>query len=149
VKLRWRRLGSPGGGERFNLQLLAERLELVLQELEGPAAAVAIIDSIQKRSTTPKAQQCARLGWAQVRDCAAALAAPGQAPGTRPLLRWGHVTKEAWLAGPKVLELWFDAVLTSRCDRFASHRLLRAVKNRFGRPAGTGVFEWRDRGSLK
>jgi len=48
VKLRWRRLGSPGGGESINLQLLAETdLELVLQELEALRPAVAIIDSIQ------------------------------------------------------------------------------------------------------
>jgi DNA repair protein RadA/Sms len=39
-----------------------------------------------------------------------------------------------------------DAVLTFEGDRFASHRLLRAVKNRFGATHELGVFEMRDGG---
>ena len=53
------------------------------------------------------------------------------------------------LAGPKVLEHLVDAVLTFEGDRFASHRLLRAVKNRFGATHELGVFEMRDRGLLE
>ena len=34
-----------------------------------------------------------------------------------------------------------DAVLTFEGDRFASHRLLRGVKNRFGATCELGVFE--------
>jgi len=34
-------------------------------------------------------------------------------------------------------------------DRFAQYRLLRAVKNRFGATAETGVFEMPIGGSLK
>jgi len=58
----------------------------------------------------------------------------------------GHVTKEGVLAGPKVLEHLVDAVLTFEGDRFASHRLLRAVKNRFGATHELGVFEMRGQG---
>ncbi|MBD2423903.1 DNA repair protein RadA [Cyanobium sp. FACHB-13342] len=151
VKLRWRRLaqssvgdpaGDPGAGADF--QLLAETdLELVLQELEALRPAVAIIDSIQ-------ALHDAELGSApgsvaQVRDCAAALARIAKRQDTA-LLLVGHVTKEGALAGPKVLEHLVDAVLTFEGDRFASHRLLRAVKNRFGATHELGVFEMRDRG---
>ena len=39
-----------------------------------------------------------------------------------------------------------DAVLTFEGDRFASHRLLRAVKNRFGATHELGVFEMRGQG---
>jgi len=159
VKLRWHRLaqntqadprgdadgeafGDPGAGADF--QLLAETdLELVLQELEALRPAVAIIDSIQ-------ALHDAELGSApgsvaQVRDCAAALARIAKRQDTA-LLLVGHVTKEGALAGPKVLEHLVDAVLTFEGDRFASHRLLRAVKNRFGATHELGVFEMRDRG---
>lgn len=159
VKLRWRRLaqstqadprgdaagealGDPGAGADF--QLLAETdLELVLQELEALRPAVAIIDSIQ-------ALHDAELGSApgsvaQVRDCAAALARIAKRQDTA-LLLVGHVTKEGALAGPKVLEHLVDAVLTFEGDRFASHRLLRAVKNRFGATHELGVFEMRDWG---
>ena len=161
VKLRWRRLaevqiqaqdpalgdGPPaahGQGAGADFQLLAETdLELVLQELESLRPAVAIIDSIQ-------ALHDAELGSApgsvaQVRECAAALARIAKRQNTA-LLLVGHVTKEGMLAGPKVLEHLVDAVLTFEGDRFASHRLLRAVKNRFGATHELGVFEMRDRG---
>ena len=152
VKLRWRRLAEaspaqPEAGESkagADFQLLAETdLELVLQELEALRPAVAIIDSIQ-------ALHDAELGSApgsvsQVRECAAALARIAKRQDTA-LLLVGHVTKEGALAGPKVLEHLVDAVLTFEGDRFASHRLLRAVKNRFGATHELGVFEMRDRG---
>ncbi|MCP9810077.1 DNA repair protein RadA, partial [Cyanobium sp. HWJ4-Hawea] len=159
VKLRWRRLAEMGESPPelpeaqesleqapgvADLQLLAETdLELVLQELESLRPAVAIIDSIQ-------ALHDAELGSApgsvaQVRECAAALARIAKRQDTA-LLLVGHVTKEGALAGPKVLEHLVDAVLTFEGDRFASHRLLRAVKNRFGATHELGVFEMRDRG---
>jgi DNA repair protein RadA/Sms len=152
VKLRWRRLAeaTPGESEAgeseagADFQLLAETdLELVLQELEALRPAVAIIDSIQ-------ALHDAELGSApgsvsQVRECAAALARIAKRQDTA-LLLVGHVTKEGALAGPKVLEHLVDAVLTFEGDRFASHRLLRAVKNRFGATHELGVFVMRDRG---
>ncbi len=53
----------------------------------------------------------------------------------------GHVTKEGYLAGPKTLEHMVDTVLYLEGDRFASFRLLRAVKNRFGTGNEVGVFE--------
>ena len=149
VKLRWRRLAEVSGeevtgAEGADFQLLAETdLELVLQELEALRPAVAIIDSIQ-------ALHDAELGSApgsvaQVRECAAALARIAKRQNTA-LLLVGHVTKEGMLAGPKVLEHLVYAVLTFEGDRFASHRLLRAAKNRFGATHELGVFEMRDRG---
>ena len=61
----------------------------------------------------------------------------------------GHVTKEGMLAGPKVLEHLVDAVLTFEGDRFASHRLLRAVKNRFGATHELVVFEMQGAGLVE
>ncbi|MCP9916506.1 DNA repair protein RadA [Cyanobium sp. ATX 6F1] len=163
VKLRWRRLGEPlsaAGADPAapspspepaeagsGLQLLAETdLDHVLQELEALRPAVAVIDSIQalhdgELSSAPGSV-------AQVRDCAAALARIAKRQDTAMLLV-GHVTKEGMLAGPKVLEHLVDAVLTFEGDRFASHRLLRAVKNRFGATHELGVFEMRDRGLVE
>jgi len=143
VKLRWRRLGGAGS----QLQLLAETdLELVLQELESLRPAVAIIDSIQALHDGELASAPGSV--AQVRECAAALARIAKRQDTA-LLLVGHVTKEGTLAGPKVLEHLVDAVLTFEGDRFASHRLLRAVKNRFGATHELGVFEMRDRGLVE
>ncbi len=153
VKLRWRRLVdqqpeeaavASGDAPEAGMQLLSETdLELVLQELEALRPAVAVIDSIQ-------ALHDGELGSApgsvaQVRECAAALARIAKRQDTA-LLLVGHVTKEGLLAGPKVLEHLVDAVLTFEGDRFASHRLLRAVKNRFGATHELGVFEMRGQG---
>ncbi|MBD2718518.1 DNA repair protein RadA [Synechococcus sp. FACHB-909] len=159
VKLRWRRLAEDGpgagpgavpeagDGESEGLRLLAETdLELVLQELETLRPEVAIIDSIQ-------ALHDAELGSApgsvsQVRECAAALQRIAKRQHTA-LVLVGHVTKEGMLAGPKVLEHLVDAVLTFEGDRFASHRLLRAAKNRFGATHELGVFEMRGAGLVE
>lgn len=53
----------------------------------------------------------------------------------------GHVTKEGTVAGPRVLEHMVDTVLYFEGDRFASYRILRGVKNRFGSTNEIGVFE--------
>jgi DNA repair protein RadA/Sms len=153
VKLRWRRLArideaGVDGAEDVeaggDFQLLAETdLELVLQELEALRPAVAIIDSIQALHDAELASAPGSV--AQVRECAAALARIAKRQDTA-LLLVGHVTKEGMLAGPKVLEHLVDAVLTFEGDRFASHRLLRAVKNRFGATHELGVFEMQGRG---
>jgi DNA repair protein RadA/Sms len=143
VKLRWRRLGEAGTAGT-GLRLLAETdLEVVLEELEALAPAVAMIDSIQALHDPELGSAPGSV--AQVRDCAAALQQLAKRRGIA-LLLVGHVTKEGLLAGPKVLEHLVDAVLTFEGDRFASHRLLRAVKNRFGATHELGVFEMRDGG---
>lgn len=140
VKLRWQRLQRRGA----DLQLLAETdLELVLEELEALRPDVAIIDSIQAMHDANLTSAPGSV--AQVRECAAALQRLAKRQNTA-LLLVGHVTKEGVLAGPKVLEHLVDAVLTFEGDRFASHRLLRAVKNRFGATHELGVFEMRGQG---
>ena len=53
----------------------------------------------------------------------------------------GHVTKDGSIAGPKTLEHLVDAVLALEGERYASLRLLRAAKNRFGSTEEVGVFE--------
>ena len=58
----------------------------------------------------------------------------------------GHVTKEGVVAGPRVLEHMVDTVLYFEGDRYASYRVLRGVKNRFGSTNEIGVFEMRTSG---
>jgi DNA repair protein RadA/Sms len=53
----------------------------------------------------------------------------------------GHVTKDGSVAGPRVLEHLVDTVLQFEGDRYREHRVLRAVKNRFGSTNELGVFE--------
>ena len=58
-----------------------------------------------------------------------------------PTLLVGHVTKDGSLAGPKVLEHVVDTVLYFEGEQHHAHRIVRAVKNRFGAANELGVFE--------
>jgi DNA repair protein RadA/Sms len=61
----------------------------------------------------------------------------------------GHVTKEGTVAGPRVLEHMVDTVLYFEGDRYASYRILRGVKNRFGSTNEIGIFEMRREGLVE
>jgi DNA repair protein RadA/Sms len=53
----------------------------------------------------------------------------------------GHVTKDGFIAGPKMIEHMVDAVLYFEGDRYHRFRILRTVKNRFGSTNEIGMFE--------
>ena len=150
VKLRSLRLGigeekgKKAGGIHENLYLLPEtNLETILEELESLRPKVAVIDSIQ--ALFYSALTSAPGSVAQVRECTSALMQLAKKENIS-LFIVGHVTKEGAIAGPKVLEHLVDTVLYFEGDRFASHRLLRSVKNRFGATHELGVFEMVDKG---
>jgi DNA repair protein RadA/Sms len=158
VKLRSQRLGIGQSADQSalsddavptpsvadNLYLLPETdLETILHELESLRPQVGVIDSIQALYFA--ALNSAPGSVAQVRECTTALMQVAKRENIT-LFIVGHVTKEGAIAGPKVLEHLVDTVLYFEGDRFASHRLLRAVKNRFGATNELGVFEMIDRG---
>lgn len=126
------------------LYLLPETdLETILRELEALRPQVAVIDSIQALYFS--SLNSAPGSVSQVRECTSALMQVAKREGIT-LFIVGHVTKEGAIAGPKVLEHLVDTVLYFEGDRFASHRLLRSVKNRFGATHELGVFEMADVG---
>ncbi len=154
VKLRWQRLRegfadgpetqAEPGADLANFFLLPEtNLEAILLELESLRPQIAVIDSIQALHFA--ALSSAPGSVAQVRECTSALMQLAKRANIT-LMIVGHVTKEGAIAGPKVLEHLVDTVLYFEGDRFASHRLLRSVKNRFGATHELGVFEMADRG---
>jgi DNA repair protein RadA/Sms len=131
---------SAGAG----LFLLPEvDLETILMELEALKPTVAVIDSIQ--ALYYGALTSAPGSVSQVRECTSGLMQVAKRDDIS-LFIVGHVTKEGAIAGPKVLEHLVDTVLYFEGDRFASHRLLRSVKNRFGATHELGIFEMVDRG---
>jgi DNA repair protein RadA/Sms len=75
-----------------------------------------------------------------VREAAARLLRVSKQSGVATFLV-GHVTKDGSVAGPRVLEHLVDCVLQFEGDRYHAHRILRAVKNRFGSTNELGVFE--------
>jgi DNA repair protein RadA/Sms len=134
VKLRADRLGGAAG-----IHILAEtELETVCATLEQERPQVCVIDSVQtlyaaELGSTPGSV-------AQVREAAARLLRVAKECGIAVFLV-GHVTKDGAVAGPRVLEHLVDCVLQFEGDRYREHRVLRAVKNRFGSTNEIGVFE--------
>ena len=142
VKMRSQRLGMAEQGGQ--LYLLPEiDLEVIVRELYHLRPAVAVIDSIQALYFNHL--NAAPGSVSQVRECTAALMRIAKKENIS-LFIVGHVTKEGVIAGPKVLEHLVDTVLYFEGDHFASYRLLRAVKNRFGATQEIGVFTMTDCG---
>lgn len=131
-------------GAGADLYVLPETdLEEILREVDSLKPNVTVIDSIQ--TVFFPALTSAPGSVAQVRECTAALMKVAKHEDITMLIV-GHVTKEGAIAGPKVLEHLVDTVLYFEGDRFASHRLLRTVKNRFGATHEIGIFEMVDQG---
>jgi DNA repair protein RadA/Sms len=121
------------------LYLLAETcLERILEEMARIKPALVIVDSVQTVFSLKLQSPPGSIG--QVREAATQLlfAAKGQ---NVPTCLVGHVTKDGSLAGPKALEHVVDTVLYFEGERHHSHRVVRAVKNRFGAISELGVFE--------
>jgi DNA repair protein RadA/Sms len=134
VKLRAARLGGCDA-----VEILAEtELEAVCATLERERPAVCVIDSVQ----TLWAQEIGSApgSVSQVREAASRLLRVAKESGVATFLV-GHVTKDGAVAGPRVLEHLVDCVLQFEGDRYHAHRILRAVKNRFGSTNELGVFE--------
>ncbi len=58
----------------------------------------------------------------------------------------GHVTKEGFIAGPKILEHIVDTVIQFEGESNHTFRILRALKNRFGSTNEIGIFEMHEEG---
>src|SRR5215510_6132317 len=142
VKSRGERL-AVGGAPLF---LLAETcLERILEEIARIKPALVIVDSIQTVFSLKFQSAPGSIG--QVREAATQLLFMAKNQNV-PTLLVGHVTKDGSLAGPKALEHVVDTVLYFEGERHHSHRVVRAVKNRFGAVSELGVFEMTSSGLL-
>jgi DNA repair protein RadA/Sms len=135
IKSRGDRLGVGAAA----LYLLSETcIERILEEIARLKPTLVVIDSVQ--TVWSNKFQSAPGSIGQVREAATQFlfAAKGQ---NVPTVLVGHVTKDGNLAGPKVLEHVVDTVLYFEGERHHAHRVVRAVKNRFGAVSELGVFE--------
>ncbi len=142
IKMRADRLGEFSD----SMELLCETdLGTIREIIEKKRPKVVVIDSIQ----TMYAEEAGSApgSVSQVRESTNVLMQIAKGLGIMIFIV-GHVTKEGNVAGPKVLEHMVDTVLYFEGERFASYRLLRAVKNRFGSTNEIGVFEMGE-GGLK
>jgi DNA repair protein RadA/Sms len=139
VKLRAARLGNTEG-----VEILAEtELDAVCATLERERPDVCVIDSVQTLYAADLGSAPGSVG--QVREAAGRLLRVSKECGVATILV-GHVTKDGAVAGPRVLEHLVDCVLQFEGDRYHAHRILRAVKNRFGSTNEIGVFEMTGQG---
>ena len=140
VKDRGQRLGVTDAP----LYLLAETcLDRILEEVDRIKPSLLIGDSIQTVFSTKLQSAPGSLG--QIRQAANLLLFAAKKRNL-PTFLIGHVTKDGSLAGPKVLEHVVDTVLYFEGERHHSHRVVRAIKNRFGAVSELGVFEMTDSG---
>jgi len=138
-------------GERIDalhkelMLVAASELESIMATISKQRPMAVVIDSIQTMMSNRLTSAPGTVS--QVRDCAAALIQQAKQLG-HALILVGHVTKDGSIAGPRVLEHMVDAVLYFEGDKGHAHRILRAVKNRFGPAGEIGVFEMSDRGLI-
>ena len=140
IKLRAERIGECND----NLKTFCEtNLDIIEEVLKKEMPQVVIIDSIQ---TMYREEISAAPGSvSQVRESTSILMQLAKGLNITIFIV-GHVTKEGVVAGPRVLEHMVDTVLYFEGDRYASYRILRSVKNRFGSTNEIGVFEMRQDG---
>jgi DNA repair protein RadA/Sms len=134
IKLRAHRIDK-----NHQLNVLAETsLEVVLASVMAMEPELVIIDSIQTMYSEEVSGVAG--GVSQVTNAVQQIMRLAK-QNHISFIVIGHVTKEGFLAGPKTLEHMVDTVLYLEGERFASFRILRCVKNRFGTTNEVGVFE--------
>lgn len=140
IKLRADRVGEYPE----NLFILPETdIAAVVTRTEEMVPDLLVVDSIQ---TMYREDMTSAPGSVpQVRECTSELMRLAKA-NEIPTFVVSHVNKEGAIAGPKVMEHMVDAVLYFEGERSSDHRILRAIKNRFGSTNEIGVFEMTDRG---
>ena len=140
IKMRADRLNVKGS----NIIICAQTcFEVIAEELSNTKPSLCIIDSIQTLYSenvngTPGSVS-------QAREVTAGLIRIAKSNGL-PIILVGHVTKDGAIAGPKTLEHMVDTVLYFEGDNTGAYRILRSVKNRFGRSGELAFFEMTQHG---
>jgi DNA repair protein RadA/Sms len=121
-------------------------LEKILQDIQTFRPSTVVVDSIQTIYSSELPSTPGSIS--QVREASSRLLYLAKHLSI-PVFLVGHVTKEGFIAGPKVLEHMVDTVLYIEGEANHAFRILRAVKNRFGSTNEIGVFEMKDSGLVE
>lgn len=135
VKMRADRLG----GNSENCFIYSETLiDNVLEEAKAMQPDLMIVDSVQ--TMYAGTMDSAPGSVSQIKEVAAQLLRFAK-ESEIPVILIGHITKDGYIAGPKVLEHIVDVVLQFEGENKGSYRILRSIKNRFGSTSELAVFE--------
>src|SRR4030043_637607 len=121
-------------------------VEKILQDIQTLRPLTVVVDSIQTIYSSELPSTPGTIP--QVREASSRLLYLAKHLSI-PIFIVGHVTKEGFIAGPKVLEHMVDTVLYIEGEANQAFRILRAVKNRFGSTNEIGVFEMKDSGLVE
>jgi DNA repair protein RadA/Sms len=135
IKMRADRIAPPND----NCYVYCETsIDSVLHHASTIEPRMIVIDSVQTMYTDSIDSPAGSVS--QIRESAARLQLFAKNRNIAVFLI-GHVTKDGYIAGPKLLEHMVDTVLYFEGDRHFGFRILRSVKNRFGSTAELGIFE--------
>ena len=142
VKMRAERLAAGASAERLVAPDIDIFCETLIEDIIAEAAAnhpdLMIVDSVQTMYS--EAVDSTPGSVSQIKEVAAELLRFAKESGV-PVILIGHITKDGYIAGPKILEHIVDAVLQFEGENRGSYRILRSIKNRFGSTSEIAVFE--------
>jgi DNA repair protein RadA/Sms len=122
-------------------------LENIIETAEQIKPELLILDSIQNCHLTHGARAIPGT-IAQLREAGFRLMKLAKENNIATCVT-GHITKEGYIAGPKILEHMVDGVFYLQGEDRFSTRILRSVKNRFGTIYETGFFEMEEDGLIQ
>ena len=124
--------------------VLAETdLNPIIKAINDLNPVLIVIDSIQTMYRSELDNSPGTV--TQIRECTSLLLEEAKKKHYSVLIV-GHVTKEGFIAGPKLLEHIVDTVIQFEGESHHSFRILRSQKNRFGSTNEIGVFEMHEDG---
>ena len=135
VRMRAERLG----GDASNCLIYCETLiENIIAQATEINPGLMVVDSVQTMYS--EAVDSSAGSVTQIKEVTSLLLHFAKSTGI-PVILIGHITKDGYIAGPKILEHIVDVVLQFEGDDKGAYRLLRSIKNRFGSTSELAVFE--------
>ncbi len=135
VKMRADRLG----GDQSVCTIYAQtRLDDILTQALACKPNLMVVDSVQTMYCDNVESTAGSVS--QIKEVAARLLRFAKESGI-PVILIGHITKDGFIAGPKILEHIVDVVLQFEGDGRGAYRIMRSIKNRFGSTSELSVFE--------
>lgn len=135
---RYRRLGGEVESKEGLVFSEESVTEKIVNLIEKEKPSLCIVDSIQALESVEAGGVVG--GVAQIRANGYLLTKVAKKTGV-PIILVGQITKDGFVAGPKVLEHIVDSVLNLQGDEFNMYRILRSMKNRYGATSEIGVFK--------
>ncbi|MBC8046682.1 MAG: DNA repair protein RadA [Fimbriimonadaceae bacterium] len=135
IKMRAERISDSNAELYISTEISMAHLFNQIKKLQPE---ILIVDSIQTLMSDFVDATAGSIS--QIKECAAQLQRYAKESDV-PVFIIGHINKEGYIAGPKILEHMVDTVLQFEGDHHYTHRILRTIKNRFGSSNEIGIYK--------